>query len=83
MAKKSIDVTSYNYRLGQNIARLRHACGYPQTEMEWYTGISRAYYGRIELGLHSPTIDMIVKIAEALNVPVYKLFQDEDGKPLT
>lgn len=82
MAKK-IDINSYGYRLGQNIARIRkEETGYSQAEMEIYTGISRAYYGRIELGLHSPTIDKLMKIAGALNIPFIRLFLDENDKPI-
>lgn len=82
MARK-INTKSYNYKLGRNIARIRtQQTGYSQAEMEIYTGISRAYYGRIELGLHSPTIDILVKIANALNVPFLELFLDENNKPI-
>ena len=82
MANK-VDPNSYNYKLGQNIARIRNQeTGYTQAEMEEYSGISRAYYGRIELGLHSPTIDALIKIANALNVPFIRLFLDENDKPI-
>ena len=84
MAKKKIHKNSeYRYRLGQNIARIRkQETGYTQAEMEEYTGISRAYYGRIELGTHAATIDVLIKIADALNIPIYRLFIDENDKPI-
>lgn len=50
--------------------------------MEEYTGVSRAYYGRIELGTHAATIDVLIKIADALNVPLYRLFLDENDRPI-
>ena len=63
--KKNLDV-GYRYKLGRNIARIRkEETGYTQEDMELYTGISRAYYGRIELGVHAATIDVLVKIADA------------------
>lgn len=69
---------NYRYKLGQNIARIRkQETGYTQAEMEEYTGVSRAYYGRIELGTHAATIDVLIKIADALNVPLYRLFLEE------
>lgn len=81
--KNVIDINSYNYKLGRNIARIRNEeTGYTQAEMESYSGISRAYYGRIELGLHSPTIEILVKIAKALNVPVSYLFKDENDNDI-
>ena len=80
---KKINIDSYEYKLGQNIARIRkQETGYTQAEMEEYSGISRAYYGRIELGLHSPTIEALIKIANALNVPFINLFLDENNDPL-
>lgn len=84
MAKKRIDSNLiYRYKLGQNIARIRkQETGYTQAEMEDYSGISRAYYGRIELGTHSATIDVLLKIANTLNVPLYRLFLDEEDKPI-
>ena len=74
---------NYRYKLGQNIARIRkQETGYTQAEMEEYTGVSRAYYGRIELGTHAATIDILIKIADALNVPLYRLFLDENDRPI-
>ena len=83
--KKEITDSTYNYRyrLGQNIARIRkQEIGCTQAEMEDYTGISRAYYGRIELGTHAATIDVLIKIADAFKVPLYRLFLDENDKPI-
>lgn len=78
-----VDVNSYGYRLGQNIARIRkQEIGCSQDEMEEHSGISRAYYGRIELGLHSPTVEMLVKIANAFCVPITSLFLDENNNPI-
>ncbi len=84
MAKrKSNKDLGYRYRLGQNIARIRkQETGYTQEDMELYTGVSRAYYGRIELGVHAASIDVLIKIADALNVPLYRLFLDENDKPI-
>lgn len=38
--------------------------------------ITRAYYGRIERGEHSITIETCQKIASALEIPLYLLFKD-------
>ncbi|MCQ2087082.1 MAG: helix-turn-helix domain-containing protein [Bacilli bacterium] len=81
--RKSNKDLGYRYRLGQNIARIRkQETGYTQEDMELYTGVSRAYYGRIELGVHAASIDVLIKIADALNVPLYRLFLDENDKPI-
>lgn len=72
---------SFNYRFGQNLARIRNMNGLTQADMESY-GISRAYYGRIELGTHSPSIDKLLLISKAFGVPLFQLFLDENDKPL-
>lgn len=86
MAKKKRNTGNnyrYRYRLGQNIARIRkEETGYTQEDMELYTGVSRAYYGRIELGVHAATIDILILIADALNVPLYRLFLDDNDRPI-
>jgi len=83
MEKKINKNLEYRYRLGQNIARIRkQETGYTQSEMEDYAGISRAYYGRIELGTHAATIDVLIKIADALNIPLYRLFLDANDNPI-
>ncbi len=83
MKKRNSQYNDYRYKLGQNIARIRkQETGYTQLEMEEYTGVSRAYYGRIELGTHAATVDVLIKIADALNVPLYRLFLDENDNPI-
>ena len=50
--------------------------GYSQQEFAEICEISRAYYGRIERGEHSATIDKCQKIANALNVRLADLFTE-------
>ena len=78
---KKIDPNSYAYKIGQNIARLRKSQGLTQADMETYD-ISRAYYGRIELGLYFVTIDKLKKIADAFGVSIVDLFIDENGEEI-
>lgn len=74
---------NYRYKLGQNISRIRkQETGFTQMDMEFHCGISRAYYGRIELGTHAATVDKLLKIANAFNVPLYRLFVDENNNPI-
>ena len=47
-----------------------------QQEFAEICEISRAYYGRIERGEHSATIDKCQKIANALNVRLADLFTE-------
>lgn len=47
-----------------------------QEEFAYLCGISRAYYGRIERGEHSATIELCDKIATALGIHISALFED-------
>jgi transcriptional regulator with XRE-family HTH domain len=80
MKNKHIDTDNINYRLGQNIARLRVENGYSQEAFALECNISRAYYGRCELGLHSFTVDKLNLIANLLGVQIADLFISPYGK---
>ena len=79
--KEIVDFDSYKYRIGQNIARIRKSNGMTQMDMEEF-GITASYYGKIELGLYSCSIDKLVLIARAFGVNVSDLFKDEFGKEI-
>lgn len=85
-----MDQNDFKIRLGKNLSRIRSQSGLSQEEMEDY-GISRAYYGRVEIGAHSISIDKLNSISKAfgvplyqlfIGVPLYQLFIDENGEPL-
>ena len=72
---------SVKVKFGLNLARIRSQSGLTHADMEEY-GISRAYYGRIELGTHAVSLDKLDAISKAFGVPIYQLFIDEDGEPI-
>jgi len=80
--RNSINYNSINYKLGQNIAKLRLDSGYSQQSFANECGISRAYYGRCELGIHSFTVDKLKLIANLLNIGISDLFIDNKGNKL-
>lgn len=47
-----------------------------QEEFSGMCGVSRAYYGRIERGEHSVTLDICQKISEATGLSISELFED-------
>jgi transcriptional regulator with XRE-family HTH domain len=51
-----------------NVRRLRQVRGYTQEELSQLAGINRNYTGMIERGERSPTVDMLEKLAQALEV---------------
>ena len=60
------------YRKEQRLTQqqLADACG--------EEGISRAFIQRIETGVSSCSVDTLIDIANALNIPLYKLFDFKD-----
>lgn len=65
-----------NFYFGNNLRKFREGKSLSQEQFSNLCGISRAYYGRIERGEHSITIEMCHKIAESLGVRVCDLFTD-------
>lgn len=65
-----------NVALGNAIRRHREGRGYNQEAFAELCGLSRAYYGRIERGEHSLTIEKCQLIASALKIRLADLFAD-------
>ena len=60
--------------LGQQIRRLREEKGLSQEQFAGLADIDRAYYGGIERGERNVAAFNLIKIADALDVEVGKLF---------
>jgi transcriptional regulator with XRE-family HTH domain len=60
--------------LGQQIRHLREKKGLSQEEFAALAGIDRAYYGGIERGERNVAALNLIKIADAFDVEVGKLF---------
>ena len=65
---KKIHKKSPEYLLGQRIARLRESEKLTQEQFAEITGLTRAYIGRIELGLVNPSFITLMKIATGLGL---------------
>jgi len=59
--------------VARNIRRIRRERGLSQEELANLVNINRNYVGMIERLENSPTIDMIERIAKALQVPPAQL----------
>lgn len=66
--------------IGANIRHLREEQGMTQLVLANMMGINRPYFGRIEQGIENPSVDMLVKITEALDVPLSHIFEDVDDR---
>jgi transcriptional regulator with XRE-family HTH domain len=59
--------------VGGNIRKWRLERGLSQEEVAHRVGIASSYYGQIERGRRNPTIGVIGRVADALNVPLATL----------
>ena len=66
--------------LGQNIRKYRIEASLSQDELAETCGCCGSFIGKIENGRSLPSLDMIVKIANALNVTVDQLLLDSPYK---
>ena len=67
---------SINLQFGNILRRIREGRGMSQEEFASFCGISRAYYGRIERGEHSVTLEIGQKVSEATGLSFAELFGD-------
>lgn len=65
-----------NLQFGNVLRKLREGRQMTQDEFAALCGISRAYYGRIERGEHSVTLEICQKISEATGLAFSELFED-------
>lgn len=59
--------------LGSNIQAARAERGISQRQLALMTGTSRSYLWKIEMGAADIGIDVLIRIAKALDVPVREL----------
>jgi transcriptional regulator with XRE-family HTH domain len=60
----------------QNLRKLRRKCGFTQAQLAEKVNVSTHHIGMIELSRNNPTLDLVERIAEALNIKTYELFID-------
>ena len=56
--------------VGHNLRLLRSRRGYSLERLAQISGVSRAMLGQIELGRSAPTINLLWKVARALEIPL-------------
>ena len=64
--------------IGERLKELREQRQISQGVIEKRTGLLRCYISRVENGHTVPSVDTLGKMASALEVPMYRLFTDED-----
>lgn len=66
--------------VGQNVRRLRLAANLSQEAVAELMGVDRAYVSALELGKRNPTIITLWQVAEALQVRLADLVEEEAEK---
>ena len=65
-------------RLSHNMRRLRLSKGWSQEELAHQAGLHRTYISDLERGARNPTIEVVDKLAVALDVPVGDLLDAQE-----
>lgn len=68
--------------LGRRIKQERHARHLTQQELAEIVGIDTGHLSRIESGKTPPSLNVVKNIADALRLPMARLFEDVPIKPL-
>jgi transcriptional regulator with XRE-family HTH domain len=64
--------------IGEKLRFLREQKNLFQGDIEKRTGLLRCYISRVENGHTVPSVDTIEKLARALEVPMYRIFTDDE-----
>ena len=66
---------------GERLKNRRQALGLTQAQLFEQTGITAAYISTIERGRANPTLDMMVKLADAVGSEAWEMIRPSDAKP--
>ena len=74
MAKREFEALQLT--LSENIRRLRRQQGLSQERLALEAGVDRTLVSKIERVIANPTLEILVKLAVILDVPVSRLLKD-------
>lgn len=63
-------------KLGRRIRELRLAAGLTQAELARRTGIHRPNIARVEAGRHTPSLETLARLAQAIGVPTTRVLDE-------
>jgi len=78
MGSMVIKIDEIDKKVGMNIRLERVKRGISQEGLADMAGVARSTMGIIERGEQSPSIQTVLKVANALNIDIHKLFLFED-----
>lgn len=68
--------------LGKRIKRLRSRFGWTQDQLAERVRISPKYLSNIERGKENPTLDLLLRLAQALKVDLWEMFVFDGELPI-
>lgn len=77
------EMMTLRHIIGGNVRSLRLAKGWTQEELGEFSDLSYKFVGEIERGMVNPSLASLLKIANALQVEIAKLFLSESLAVLT
>jgi len=60
----------------RNLKKHRRKCGFTQAQLAEKVNVSTHHIGMIELSRNYPTLELVERIANALDIEIYELFID-------
>lgn len=72
-----MDENELYQKLGRRIKYLREAAHLTQEKLAEKSGISLDYLGKIEVNINKPGLKTLIKLSNALNLPIRILFDFE------
>lgn len=82
MSRKLRQKSSLREVLGENVRAYRARRRLSQEKLAELSGSHQTYISAIELGTSSASVDVIERIAAALNVPAWRLLRPEDDQEM-
>jgi transcriptional regulator with XRE-family HTH domain len=76
-----LKMEEHSMKIGQRLLALRVMKNLSQGDIERRTGLLRCYISRVENGHIIPNLETLQRWANALEVEVYQLFFEGEGRP--
>lgn len=73
MDKPAKSLQAVQTRLADNLRRIRQEKGIQQERLAWESGVDRSYYGRIERAVANPSLNVLIRLADLLEVDISEL----------
>lgn len=79
--KRDESCTFIRKQVGKNVEAIRSSRGVSQSLLARMTGVDRSHINRLENARNNVSLDILVKIADGLDVPITEFFKGLDEKP--